>query len=256
MSPRKQHLGPVDTGVIVLTALASGVSQHWTGPISPTQFVLVLVLLEFVVQPISTLIHELGHAVAAQRLGGRQVFLVVGRGPWATFSLGSIRVNLSPFPSRGVLIRGFCRYEDADVSWQSRARIALAGPAATLVTLIAAIALGSDLWPGSGPTVRYLIVLTVVGLVASLAVNLLPVNRMGQTMPNDGTKARTAIRLHRAGAPTTNVEIKPVQPYSESEAQPQLPHGAASDPQPVRRLSELERRKDHDRAATSVPPPS
>lgn len=215
-----RKLGPVDSAVFVTTGVASGLAWHWTGPITAVQYLLVLAILEFAVQPISTLLHELGHAVAAKRLGGRDVFVVVGRGPWATLTIGGVRVNFSPLPSRGVLIRGFCSYNQSEVSWRSRAWIALAGPAATFLTLILAFGFGADAWPGSGAMVRYLIVLSVLGLLLSMPVNLLPLRRDGRDVANDGAKARAAFRLASAGAPLR-----------------------------------LDRRRDRERAATSVPPP-
>lgn len=251
VSRLRQPLGPVDGAVLALTAVVSAVAQHWTGPVSLPQFVLVLAILSFAVQPISILIHELAHAYVARRAGCREVFVVIGRGPWATFSLGEVRVNFSLLSTRSVLIGGFCRYDDADVDWRSRAWIALAGPVATALTLAVALGVGAEAWHSTGATVRYLIVLTVVALVASLAVNLLPLGRVGRVMPNDGTKARAAFRLHRAGAPI------------KAGAQSSLPViGTPADGAPAltgqmaRRASELERQKDLARAATSVPPPT
>lgn len=128
--------------VLVFSGVVFGVAQHWAGKISPAQFIFALAALEFIVQPVSYLIHELGHGVAACRLGAGHASIMVGRGPWMRFSVGRIRVNFRLLPSRGVMIGGVCRY-DGSVSWRSRALISLSGPAATLVELLAGLSVSA-----------------------------------------------------------------------------------------------------------------
>lgn len=128
--------------VLVFSGVVFGVAQHWAGKISPAQFIFALAALEFIVQPVSYLIHELGHGVAACRLGAGHASIMVGRGPWMRFPVGRIRVNFRLLPSRGVMIGGVCRY-DGSVSWRSRALISLSGPAATLVELLAGLSVSA-----------------------------------------------------------------------------------------------------------------
>jgi hypothetical protein len=231
MSKLREPVPGAQAFVFVFTAVAFGLAQRWAGTMSLIDVPLALALLEFVVQPVSSLIHELGHGVVACRLGGAPASIMVGRGPWMRFSLGKIRINFSLMPTRGVMIRGVCRYHAKDLSWRSRALVSLAGPTATLIELLGGLALARLIWPGVGTFGRNLIVLSLLGLIGSLIVNLLPINvrRDGKLVAfgNDGTHARLALRLHRGRAPTVGMQ------------------SAAAD-----------RRRDAGRARTSVPPPA
>jgi len=102
-------------------------AQHWLGRLhDPAQWLALVLLLEFAVQPLSTLVHELGHAIAVAAVGKCPAHAIVGRGPWLTAQIGRFMVSFSPFPMRGVLVRGICRYDPAGISWRSRGWIALA----------------------------------------------------------------------------------------------------------------------------------
>ena len=105
MSRLRQPVPAAHVVVFLFSAVGFGVAQHWAGRLTSAQLLVALGLLEFVVQPVSTLIHELGHGVVACRLRGGPASIVVGRGPWLRFSVGQIRVNFSLLPGRGVLIR-------------------------------------------------------------------------------------------------------------------------------------------------------
>ena len=163
---------------------------------------LVFLILEFVVQPVSTLLHELGHAVAVVRLGGRQAQVIVGRGPWAKLRLGRVHVMFSLLPARGVLFRGICRYDPAGLPWRSIGWIALAGPLATLVELALLLAVTPALW-NAGPLARGVTVFAAAGLLASLVVNLIPQalgsDGPGALVQRDGFSARQAFARHRHG---------------------------------------------------------
>jgi hypothetical protein len=227
--------------VLVFSGVVFGIAQHWAGDISLIEMLLLLGLVSFVFQPVSILIHELGHGIAACHVGGGPAAIMVGRGPWLQLSAGQIRVNFSFLPTRGVMIGGVCRYEGETASWRSRALVALAGPAATLIQLLAGLALAAVIWPHSGAFVRNLIVLSLVGLIGSLIVNLSPmkVSRGGNAVVvgTDGTRARLAWRLHRDGAP----------PAASRSSTP-LTGMVGSAPA-------VERELEGARAASSAPPP-
>jgi hypothetical protein len=231
--------------VLVLSSGAYMLAQHWAGALTPTAFLILLGLLEFVIQPVSYLIHELGHAVAARRLGAKNVSIMVGRGPYLRFSLGSVRVNFSFLPSRGVMIRGVCRYDASDLDWRSRAVIALSGPAATLLELLAGLAVARLVWSGAGTLERNLLLFSLIGLGSSLVINLAPIQlkRNGQAtiFGNDGTQARAALARHRESAS----EPQPARSVATATPVPAAPSEAG-----------LARQRDAHRARTSVAPPA
>jgi hypothetical protein len=191
----------------VLIGGAIGVgAQVWLGDLrSLWAWVVMAVAFGFVVQPVSTLIHELGHAVAVVTLGRRRAMAVVGRGPWVTIRLGPVTVRFSPLPTRGVRIAGFCRYDAAGLSWATRGWISLAGPIATLIELLAVLGLSPLLW-NRGALTRYLLAGAVVQLAMSLAANLSPRpaaagGERAVITQRDGYTARAAFARHRARVP-------------------------------------------------------
>jgi hypothetical protein len=167
-------------------------------------FLIALLVLGFVVQPLATLGHELGHALAALLLGGRPSLIVVGRGPFLRIRAEPTLILFSVLPTRGVLFAGICRYNPTGLPWRSVLLIALAGPLATLIELLAALLLGPALWH-DGALARMVIAWTDIWLAVSLAVNLWP--RGGVSGPGtdralrrDGDLARYAYARHRAAA--------------------------------------------------------
>jgi len=242
----------------------------------PIQLVVVLGVLEFLVQPFSTLIHELGHAVVARRVSSGRVSIIVGRGPYLSFTLRDVRINFSLLPARGVMIRGVCRHDPAGVSWRARAMIALAGPTTTILELLVGLDVATDFWHGGGPIIRNLLALSLVGLGASAVVNLLPRTTghrsLARVVSNDGSQAVAALRLHRAGAPLPvpvpgpsrrtgdcGLAVAPASRAADDQTaaparvrrQPD-PHRG---PPPLRRAAEPEHQRDLARARTSVAPP-
>lgn len=265
MSGLRRPVSGAQTFVLVFGGVAFGAAQHWAGRLSAPQFLVVLAVLEFVVQPVSYLIHELGHAVAARSISTGRVSVIVGRGPYARFSLSRIDISFSFLPMRGVMFRGLCRYDPAGVSWRSRAFISLSGPAATLLELLLGLALARAVWPGADPFARNLIALSLIGLCMSLVVNLVPgtIKQGGvqkTLMANDGTKARAALRLHRQAAPLTPIGAPAAERPSAGDspiARPaptkpplSLEFGKANVGR-ARTAAEL----DRERARTSIPPP-
>jgi hypothetical protein len=173
---------------------------------------LPLLLMQFVIVPLSELVHELGHGIAVG-LAGRPAAVIVGRGPWATFSCDRLRVQASPLPPRGVTFAGVCAYDMTGLSWRAIMWIALAGPIASLLELLLTIRIGLALW-GAVPMARYLVFVTTVSLGLSLIKNLDPRPRrpnarrasLGQ---RDGRRALEAWTCHRAGMPPPGRAVAP-----------------------------------------------
>jgi hypothetical protein len=241
MSRLRRPVPAAEAFALVFAAGAGAVTAHWTGRLSEIQLLLLLPLLEFIVQPVSTLIHELGHAFAACRQGAQRVVVVVGRGPRLQFSLGRIRVHFGLVPSCSGLCRGVCRYDSKDLSWRSHAAIALSGPAATLLEFLTLLAFAPRVWHAATGFERQLIAFALVLLVMSLIVNLSPmrIKRDGRVVliGNDFAKARVAIRMHRQGAPLSNPSLSASIQVSAAQAAGVLD-------------------RDSDRKRTSIPPPS
>jgi hypothetical protein len=220
------------------------VGKYWLG-VAPsfTTWMVVAAIVQFVIAPLSTLLHELGHAAAVALIGRRQSFVMVGRGPWLTVKRGRVTVHFSALATRGVRIAGVCRYDRSGLSWTQLGWIALAGPLATAAQLILVLAIAPLLW-GHGSTVRCLLVLSTVGLAGSLVANLVPQRssdpgERATVTRRDGTQAREAFACHKAGAP-------PPQPVGAAAAGDSLdelpPHWAPADPE-KRRVFEAELRR-------------
>jgi hypothetical protein len=227
------------TAVLIVSQYGLGVAPSFT------TWMVVAAIVQFVIQPVSTLLHELGHAAAVALIGERQSFVMVGRGPWLTIKRGRVTIHFSALATRGVRIAGVCRYDRSGLSWKQLGWIALAGPLATAAQLILVLAIAPLLW-GHGSTVRYLLVLSTVGLAGSLVANLLPQRSRdpgdrATVTRRDGTQAREAFARHKAGAPPP----QPVRVAAARDSVDELPpHWAPADPDERRRIE------------TSIPPPS
>lgn len=182
-------------------------------------------VVRLLVQPLATLLHELGHAFAVTRLGRRPALMIVGRGPWMSATCGNLRVRFSLVPGRGVRLRGACVYDPSGLSWRSIAWISLAGPIATGVTLAAVLAIAPALW-AAGALARLIIFLTVIGLALSLIDNLIPrrltpradAAKLGE---RDGWKARQAFKCHAQGVAPPRT--RPPRPNTASATSPAPP---------------------------------
>lgn len=258
----RQEVSKSQALLLIAASIAYGAARVAAGPLSAPQFVLVLLVLEFVAQPFSTLLHECGHAVAARRVSSGRVSLIVGRGPYLSGTVAGVRVNFSLLPARGVRIRGVCRYEADDVSWRDRAAVSLAGPLATMLELLVAAIVTLRLWSGTGPLVRNLLVLVLIGLAMSLLANLVPNTIVPGVLSNDGANALRAIRNQRAGVPPATrptgakaVTSLPLRngPRTSSTGPTTPTPSKLANTQPLTTMHEQDR--DRARAATSVPPP-
>ena len=145
-----------------------------------------------------TLLHELGHALAARRLLGTPVAVAVGSvGKLAELELGRIIVSLNALGSPG-------RVDGSATFDASRARafdillIALAGPAASAIGLIVSLEL---LWASAATGVVHSLLwaITLGGVFAVL--NLIPFafeeQRGGPSLKTDGRLALDAAQSMR-----------------------------------------------------------
>jgi hypothetical protein len=260
---RAGKLGATQVLLVVASMVASMFVARIAGPLTQVQLVVLLVLLELVVYPLSTLIHELGHAVVARRVTRGPVSVVVGRAPYATFALGRVQVNFSFLPSCGVSYRGVCRFDPSGVSWRNRARIALAGPAATFSELCLAALVGVSLWGHAGVFARNLIGLSLFGLIASVVVNLVPRNT--GPIANDGAQALAALKHDRDQLQlpirsATSSSPRPAAAAPRVKARPKVPMSAevaafAAGAPSAGQVPVVDPEQDRERANKSVPPP-
>lgn len=195
-------------------------------------WIMLALLGGFVVQPVSTLVHQLGHGLAVWLLARRPAVVTVGRSPWLCFAVGSVDVRVSPVPARGVVTGGECRYDVNGVSWRTRGWISLGGPIATALELAVVGALASVLW-GQGMFVRSSLLVVVLGLLVSLILTLVPgptsVDGTVILGPRDGWQARRAFVCHRLGMPIHHhPKLVPSAGYTPVLARPRSPQGRSS----------------------------
>jgi membrane-associated protease RseP (regulator of RpoE activity) len=251
--------------VTVVSVIAYVLARKVGGPLTPQQLLLMLLALEFVVQPVSTLIHELGHAVVARRVTRKPVAVMVGRGPYAKLAFAGVRVNFSLLPARGMMIAGVCRSDASEASWHDRAAIALAGPVATVFELLGVVVTASVVWSHAGPLPRNLLAVTAVGLLSGAVWNLIP-RALAGGINNDGLQALTAVRNHRAGMPLPAVAppVPAAAPDAPASAvaisapvavSARVPAPAAVPALVMGAVAMSARELDLARARTSVPPP-
>jgi hypothetical protein len=146
-----------------------------------------------------TLLHELGHAVAARRLLGSDVQVSVGStGKLADIQLGQIAlaINALSHPGRA---SGAAEFDASRATARDILLIALAGPAASLVgTVLTAWALSAA--SPSGALHNLLWAATAAGVFGVL--NLVPLSfqegRDGPSVRTDGRLALDALRVARA----------------------------------------------------------
>jgi hypothetical protein len=103
--------------------------------LSPTS----LLAAVFLVKPLVTLVHELGHAAVALRVSSGIVVMLVGK-PSTAFQVlfERLKVIWSPVPERLTLSlrpAGVCRYDQANVKPRDKTLVTLAGPLATALLI-------------------------------------------------------------------------------------------------------------------------
>jgi hypothetical protein len=180
---------------------------------------LVFVLVVFVLRPLTTLVHELGHGVAVAQLAQRRARIEVFGFPTLSGRLGllDLRVGLVPAPGR---VAGVCVYATGDLRWRTRGWIALCGPLASLGQLVLLLAT-SPLWLSAAAPIRASLVISGWFLVAFVLSNLLPTHVQTRQQPRlarDGWTARECFANDRAGVPPVRTRasqrpgVNPVPP--------------------------------------------
>jgi len=97
-----------------------------------------IVLAAFVIAPLVTLAHELGHAAIALCSGRGRVSVVVGHPSRAvTGRLGRLQVTFSPLRANGVSFDGLCICEQPPAGRRAAIALLLAGPLMTAACLAA-----------------------------------------------------------------------------------------------------------------------
>lgn len=187
-------------GVVVLVAL---VPAAFYGPVSAIvtfmdsgpSFPQALIYLALAAIPV-TLLHELGHALAASRLLGTPVSVAVGSiGTIARIELGQISVSLNAIgsPAR---VAGSATFDASRARVFDILLIALAGPAAFAIGLAFSLALLTAS-PITGLVHDLLWTMTLGGVFA-VVLNLIPFEyqerRDGPAMQTDGRLALDAAR--------------------------------------------------------------
>lgn len=210
MSKAREPVSGAQVAGVAAGVAAAAVAQLCAGDVGTLGWIVAVGALTFVIQPLATLGHELGHALAVSLVAQRQSLVVVGRGPFLRIQADPTLVLLSPMPTRGVPFSGICRYDPSGLPWRAIAVIALAGPFATLCELAALAAIAPAMWSTAAVT-RLMILLTAASLIASLTVNLWPSRAAGvpgqqRSIQRDGVTARLAYSRHRAGAPPLQIK--------------------------------------------------
>ena len=102
MAKLREPVSLPEAATLLLVVAGVAASLQWLGAIpDPLTWCGSALVLAFLVQPVSTLVHELGHAGAVAVLANRPSLVVVGRGPWVTFAGRRARVRFSCLPARG-----------------------------------------------------------------------------------------------------------------------------------------------------------
>ncbi len=158
-------------------------------------------LAGFVIMPLATLAHELGHAVLALRFSADPVIVQVGRPP-AIVEIASERLSVSwsLLPARGVPFAGLCLWNMKYATDLERMAVFLAGP------LVTALLVPLFLWAtiasfGSPHWLTATCLISAIGALVSVLFNIDPRTtddevRTGQ-IRRDGPRARAAFRAWR-----------------------------------------------------------
>jgi tetratricopeptide (TPR) repeat protein len=201
--------------------------SRWGGLTYQGQQYEVILLWMFLFRPLSTLIHELGHAAAVKRLARRPAEVVVGASsPSLKGRLGQISISFSPVPVLGSQVAGICRYRPDGVDWRTRAWISLAGPAAKVLELLVVLAL-LPVWSHAGVIVRDVCAVGAAMLALNVVTNLMPTplvrDKQGRVvLGRDGWNAREAFLNARAAVPVLGAAAAAAS-LPEVEASPPVP---------------------------------
>lgn len=188
---------------LVLVLVYGILIGRWIGLRSPAHYLEMFGLWLFIFFPMSTLFHEMGHAIAVRLLTRRPAEAVVGAGPRLNVRLGQITVRFGILPMQGPHW-GFCRYDRVGVDWRKQGWISLAGPAASVLELLILLLL-LPIWWHSSPLIRSVLTIGAGFQTLSVLTNLKrtpPRDRQGPVVVGrDGWSAREAFAKARAGVP-------------------------------------------------------
>ena len=172
--------------------------------ISPVDWLIGLLAAEFLVMPLITLAHEMGHAAVALRVSSGAVIVHVGR-PGTGFEIHfeRLKVSWSPIPARGVQFRGVCVWNGPAASARDWLVVSLAGPLVTALLIPVFVwatveSVGMPVW------ITTAFGLSALGAFISCLYNLdpRPANDAERAAPyrarRDGPKALAAYRAWRA----------------------------------------------------------
>lgn len=146
-----------------------------------------------------TLLHELGHALAARALLGTPVSVAIGSvGELAQLRLGEISITINAFAAP-VGVAGSASFDASRATARDILLIALAGPAASAAGLVVAI-LAFDAAPATG--IIHGLAWGAVGASIVGVLNLIPITfeerRNGPKVQTDGRLALDAVRVMHA----------------------------------------------------------
>jgi tetratricopeptide (TPR) repeat protein len=210
--------------------------SRWGGLTYQGQQYEVILLWMFLFRPLSTLIHELGHAAAVRRLARRPAEVIVGASsPSLKGRLGRVSIRFSPVPVMGSQVAGICRYRPDGIEWRTRGWISLAGPGATLLELVVMLAL-LPIWSQAAVVVRDVFAVGTAMLALNVITNLVPTplvrDKQGRVvLGRDGWNAREAFRNARTALPVLGASAAAASlPDAEATpaARPSLPEAEAT----------------------------
>ncbi|HEX3618585.1 MAG TPA: hypothetical protein VHU61_18710 [Solirubrobacteraceae bacterium] len=210
---------------------------RWGGLSNESQQYEVILIWMFAFRPLSTLVHELGHAAAVRRLARRPAEVVVGAGSLALRGrLGQLQISFSPVPILGSQVAGICRYKPDGVGWRTRGWISLAGPGATLLELLGMLVL-LPAWSHASVVLRDLFGVGTAMLALNVVTNLLPTplvrDAHGQVvLGRDGYNALQAFRNARATAPVLDGAFAASASLPEADPTPHRPSFRVGGPLP------------------------
>jgi hypothetical protein len=208
--------------------------------VSAIDVVIAIALVSFVITPLATLSHEVGHAAVALRVSSGPVFVYVGRPPaLVRWRITRLQINWSPPPPRGVPFAGLCVWRPAR-SPQARLAVRLAGPAVTALLvpaflLVMVVSLDS---PGWVPATWGLAALSAF---VSLLYNIDPrpatkAERAGAaTMRRDGPEALAEFRAWRRDNEARTPGVLPPTGHGQRQAGATTATRATSIPPPPSR---------------------
>lgn len=198
----------------------------------------------FIVRPLMTLAHELGHAVMALRFARGVVQVHVGRPPGLVRLGGRLRIAFSPQPTRGVSYGGITIFNARGVTPLQAVAILAAGPAVSALGTVA-LGVGTILAVRREPLVAWVLGVSALEGLLSVIWNL-------RTRPQPLNEHRA-----RVGQPDGVSLVRAWRAHRGTRTLPPVPHPGP--PRALRprasTLTPSQRAESHTDTSGSVPPP-